>query len=274
MDQMTPQEKEDMRAIATLASGLATALQGGSFEDVMTGAAAGYNSSMNNKGNSSPVTYVRNALAKALDEADPDEVLRLEKEYSGVVPAAYFSAAHDQAEHNANAIKLFKSWGSTNCAGMSQDVCLTNYKNWQGDNFMTLVSLIPPARILKMLGASAKVIRAYEIANGAGRITTGNISNSQPSRVPGTSSNKYSNKNAAEVAENFGYQQKKVDGKTIFFNKKGDPPYLVKSTTGHTDEMFKGFDNLTAALKGAAKNSSKSIERTGTYDANLNRIGK
>ena len=74
---MTPQEKEDMRAIATLASGLATALQGGSFEDVMTGAAAGYNSSMNNKGNSSPVTYVRNALAKALDEADPDEVLRL-----------------------------------------------------------------------------------------------------------------------------------------------------------------------------------------------------
>ena len=274
MDQMTPQEKEDMRAIATLASGLATALQGGSFEDVMTGAAAGYNSSMNNKGNSSPVTYVRNALAKALDEADPDEVLRLEKEYSGVVPAAYFSAAHDQAEHNANAIKLFKSWGSTNCAGMSQDVCLTNYKNWQGDNFMTLVSLIPPARILKMLGASAKVIRAYEIANGAGRITTGNISNSQPSRVPGTSSNKYSNKNAAEVAENFGYQQKKVDGKTIFFNKKGDPPYLVKSTTGHTDEMFKGFDNLAAALKGAAKNSSKSIERTGTYDANLNRIGK
>ena len=89
-----------------------------------------------------------------------------------------------------------------------------------------------------------------------------------------SSSNKYSNKNAAEVAENFGYQQKKVDGKTIFFNKKGDPPYLVKSTTGHTDEMFKGFDNLAAALKGAAKNSSKSIERTGTYDANLNRIGK
>ncbi len=63
MDQMTPQEKEDMRAIATLASGLATALQGGSFEDVMTGAAAGYNSSMNNKGNSSPVTYVRKVLS-------------------------------------------------------------------------------------------------------------------------------------------------------------------------------------------------------------------
>ena len=48
-DQLTTSEKESIRAIATLASGLAGALQGGSFETAATSAAAGYNSLMNNQ---------------------------------------------------------------------------------------------------------------------------------------------------------------------------------------------------------------------------------
>ena len=48
-DQLTVKEKETIRGIATLASGLAGALQGGSFETAATGAAAGYNAAVNNE---------------------------------------------------------------------------------------------------------------------------------------------------------------------------------------------------------------------------------
>ena len=47
-DQLTTAEKESIRAVATLASGLAGALQGGSFETAATSAAAGYNAAVNN----------------------------------------------------------------------------------------------------------------------------------------------------------------------------------------------------------------------------------
>ena len=47
-DQLTTAEKESIRAVATLASGLAGALQGGSFESAATSAAAGYNAAVNN----------------------------------------------------------------------------------------------------------------------------------------------------------------------------------------------------------------------------------
>ena len=47
-DQLTTSEKESIRAVATLASGLAGALQGGSFESAATSAAAGYNAAVNN----------------------------------------------------------------------------------------------------------------------------------------------------------------------------------------------------------------------------------
>ena len=45
-DQLTTAEKESIRAVATLASGLAGALQGGSFESAATSAAAGYNAAV------------------------------------------------------------------------------------------------------------------------------------------------------------------------------------------------------------------------------------
>lgn len=47
-DQLTTAEKENIRAVATLAAGLAGALQGGSFETAATSAAAGYNAAVNN----------------------------------------------------------------------------------------------------------------------------------------------------------------------------------------------------------------------------------
>ena len=47
-DQLTTAEKESIRAVATLASGLAGALQGGTFESAATSAAAGYNAAVNN----------------------------------------------------------------------------------------------------------------------------------------------------------------------------------------------------------------------------------
>ena len=50
--------------------------------------------------------------------------------------------------------------------------------------------------------------------------------------------------------------------------------YLVKSTTGHVNEMYKGFDDLSKAIKSAAKSSSQAKDRTGTYDINLKRINK
>ncbi|MGW8170078.1 MAG: VENN motif pre-toxin domain-containing protein [Sulfurovaceae bacterium] len=47
-NELTQSEKETIRAVATLASGLVGAMSGGSFEDSATAAAAGYNAAVNN----------------------------------------------------------------------------------------------------------------------------------------------------------------------------------------------------------------------------------
>ncbi|WP_189493923.1 VENN motif pre-toxin domain-containing protein, partial [Formosimonas limnophila] len=48
-DQLTTAEKEDIRAISTLAATLVGGISGGSFEDAVTAGAAGYNAVVNNK---------------------------------------------------------------------------------------------------------------------------------------------------------------------------------------------------------------------------------
>lgn len=48
-NELTLEEKENIRAVATLASGLVGAASGGNFEDSATAAAAGYNAAVNNK---------------------------------------------------------------------------------------------------------------------------------------------------------------------------------------------------------------------------------
>ena len=55
VSELTQAEKENIRAVATLASGLAGALQGGSFETAATSAAAGYNAAVNNSLNARKV---------------------------------------------------------------------------------------------------------------------------------------------------------------------------------------------------------------------------
>ena len=65
-DQLTTAEKENIRAIATLASGLAGALQGGSFETAATSAAAGFNAAVNNDGRLDQVKDVFGAAVGTL----------------------------------------------------------------------------------------------------------------------------------------------------------------------------------------------------------------
>jgi hypothetical protein len=49
-EELTPEERDNVRTIATLASGLVGAVSGGSFENAATAANAGYNSAMHNDG--------------------------------------------------------------------------------------------------------------------------------------------------------------------------------------------------------------------------------
>ncbi|MDD3774464.1 MAG: VENN motif pre-toxin domain-containing protein [Sulfurovaceae bacterium] len=56
--QLTQQEKETIRAVATLASGLVGAASGGSFEDSAASAAAGYNAAVNNTMGNDPIMKI------------------------------------------------------------------------------------------------------------------------------------------------------------------------------------------------------------------------
>ncbi len=93
-------------------------------------------------------------------------------------------------------------------------------------------------------------------------------------RTAGNNRNQYTNAEASNNAIKYGYKVNQKDGITYYYNKNGNPKYLVKSTTGHVNEMYKGFDDLSKAIKSAAKSSSQAKDRTGTYDINLKRINK
>jgi hypothetical protein len=77
---------------------------------------------------------------------------------------------------------------------------------------------------------------------------------------------------ATEIAKENGYTKvgKTKNGEQIFYNKKGNPPYIVRSNSQHTrGEIYKGFNTeKQAEIAGTGKNS-----RTGTYDSKLNRVG-
>ena len=86
-DQLTTAEKESIRAVATLASGLAGALQGGSFETAATSAAAGYNAAVNNetgrtKYNSLSKSQAYDEMNKTLANGDLEEYKKLYAAYS------------------------------------------------------------------------------------------------------------------------------------------------------------------------------------------------
>ena len=60
--ELTIAEKENIRAIATLAAGLAGALQGGSFETAATSAAAGYNAAVNNDLTDKVINHLKSVI--------------------------------------------------------------------------------------------------------------------------------------------------------------------------------------------------------------------
>ena len=75
-DTLNQSEKETLRAIATLASGLVGAAQGGSFETAATAAAAGYNAAVNNQmGNAAYLFGIQSAnnLNTELQKQSSDE---------------------------------------------------------------------------------------------------------------------------------------------------------------------------------------------------------
>ena len=117
----------------------------------------------------------------------------------------------------------------------------------------------------------------YMVLGGAGAVVNGvrvQTAGGNAGRTIGTARNAYTQPQAKAIAEKLGYSQKTVGTVKIYHNPKGNPPYLVKSTTGHhQNEVFKGFKNEKSAVDAARVKSSKTNQRTGTYDANLNKVG-
>lgn len=73
---------------------------------------------------------------------------------------------------------------------------------------------------------------------------------------------------AAQAAKNLGYSATKYvsHGKKVFKrNGKGSPKYITPDRDGHNNGAWKGASSV--------KNLGSKKTRSGTYDANLKRIG-
>jgi hypothetical protein len=80
----------------------------------------------------------------------------------------------------------------------------------------------------------------------------------------------YTSKQAKEIAEAAGYRQQgrtANNAEAVYYNNNGKPKYIVRSSTGHDDEAFKGFDTLEQAQ------AAKPTNRNGTYNKDFIRIG-
>lgn len=75
-----------------------------------------------------------------------------------------------------------------------------------------------------------------------------------------------------DIISKKGYEAKTIEKTKIFVNSKGKPKFLVRSNTSHSGDVFKGFNDQASALAAAKSKSSKSFQRTGSYDINLNRV--
>ncbi|MEH8019555.1 toxin C-terminal domain-containing protein [Rheinheimera muenzenbergensis] len=84
----------------------------------------------------------------------------------------------------------------------------------------------------------------------------------------GSNDPKLNNKEADKILRKKGYKPQKQlssQSNTVYYNPKGQPKYLVRSNTSHRGDAFKGY------------NSPRDIKldnRAGSYDVNLNRVGK
>ena len=88
----------------------------------------------------------------------------------------------------------------------------------------------------------------------------------------GVANNPYSYNELLGLISKKGYEAKTIEKVKIFYNKKGKPAYLVKSNTSHSGDVFKGFNDQASALAAARSGTSKSNQRSGSYDINLNRV--
>ena len=173
--ELTADEKATVSNIVSLGAAGLTASAGGIGADAVAASTLAQTAVENNKGNSSKSQYVRNALAQAVQDASPEEVERIKREYPEVFEAQYYQGVYETAVKTQSAMKYFTDWAKGNCGGLSDSACFTKYRNWQGNNLDLVLTLIPQTKVLELLGVSRKIIKAYEIANTAVN-TTGGIS--------------------------------------------------------------------------------------------------
>lgn len=88
----------------------------------------------------------------------------------------------------------------------------------------------------------------------------------------GVATNPYQYNELLDIISKKGYEAKTIEKTKIFVNSKGKPKFLVTSNTSHSGDVFKGFNDQASALAAAKSKSSKSFQRTGSYDINLNRV--
>ncbi|OAV36824.1 hypothetical protein AO364_0734 [Moraxella catarrhalis] len=89
----------------------------------------------------------------------------------------------------------------------------------------------------------------------------------------GLNTNPYSFSDLEKIASKFGYESKTIGGVKLFYNKKGNPKYLIRSNTSHSGDVFKGVNDERSAINIASRGSSKAGERLGSYNIHLERVG-
>lgn len=89
----------------------------------------------------------------------------------------------------------------------------------------------------------------------------------------GLNTNPYSFSDLEKIASEFGYESKTIGGVKLFYNKKGNPKYLIRSNTSHSGDIFKGVNDERSAINIVSRGSSKTGERLGSYNIHLERVG-
>ena len=150
VSELTQAEKENIRAVATLASGLAGALQGGSFESAATSAAAGYNAAVNNEqgsnsrqqnGDDSYGKTVSKQVSDCVAKGDADCVSKYQAD--GMFTETYWRTQYNAAQTNKrNMDTAVRVLNSCINGGGSAETCAAKMQQ-QANGVRTLFTLLP-----------------------------------------------------------------------------------------------------------------------------------
>ncbi|MGW8170080.1 MAG: hemagglutinin repeat-containing protein, partial [Sulfurovaceae bacterium] len=153
--QLTQQEKETIRAVATLASGLVGAMSGGSFEDSATAAAAGYNAAVNNylspkqiEQRTKDIANCNGSLACEIQEKTKWDIISTYQDMSRIgngavniwnglsdgIPVAY-NNAHPAAQYSLSAALTISEFG---VGKIFPIIIQVPYDLYSGSHFITL----------------------------------------------------------------------------------------------------------------------------------------